>query len=137
MDLIKLQILAGQALPGSSIGPVLGQKGVNAIEFSKQFNESTSEYPENWLVSVKIYVEKRKFFFVHGDPSMSSFLKKASHLKKSSGNCIMTPQLSVRWIYELAVMKKDCDPRWKNISLLSGSKIILGTALSMHLEISS
>ena len=135
MDLVKLQINAGQALPSSFIGPILGQKGINAIEFCKQFNESSScVFPEDWLICARVYTEKRRFSMTLLYPQTVNFLKKAARIKKSSGSCTIMANVSIRWIYEIAIIKQS-DERWKNITLQGACKTILGTARSMHLEV--
>lgn len=151
-DLIKLQINAGRAnatgpsKPASThedddfimspvvIGPILGQKGVNAVDFCKQFNELTADIHPTFEMVTKVYVVKRKFTFSVNYPSIMFFLKKAARLKKSSGSMSNMAPLSIRWIYEIALLRKQ-DPKWESVPLVSLCKVYLGTARSLHLEL--
>ena len=63
MDTVKLLIPAGQATATPPIGPLLGQKGINAADFCKQFNELTKLYHPSFVFTVKIFVENKKFTF--------------------------------------------------------------------------
>jgi large subunit ribosomal protein L11 len=134
MDLVKLQVSAGQAPGNPPIGPILGQKGINSVEFSKQFNEATDKYPTNWVMAVKASVLKRKFTLNINYPSSMFFLKRAAKLKKSNGTLLNMPNMSIRWIYEVAQLKKR-DPKWKDLDDVSMCKILLGTCRSMHIEL--
>jgi large subunit ribosomal protein L11 len=136
MDTIKLQILAGQATATPPVGPLLGQKGVSAIEFCKQFNELTNHLHPTLLLNVKLFVKNKKFTFRFSFPSVSILLKQAAKLKKTGANSVNTGSVSVRWIYEIARFKSQ-DPGF----LLHGRPlqeivpVILGTANSMRLEL--
>ena len=152
VDLIKLQINAGRAnatgpsKPVSNneeddftmstvvIGPILGQKGVNAVDFCKQFNELTAEIHPTFEMVTKVYAVKRKFTLSVSYPSIMFFLKKAARLKKSSGSLSNMAPLSIRWIYEIALLRKQ-DPRWESVPLISLCKVYLGTTRSLHLEL--
>lgn len=136
MDTIKLQILAGQATATPPVGPLLGQKGVSAIEFCKQFNEATTHLHPTLLLNVKLFVKNKKFTFKFSFPSVSGLLKQASRLKKTGGSTSHTGTVSVRWVYEIARFKSQ-DPGF----LLYGRPlheivpVVLGTASSMRLDL--
>ncbi|ADN08363.1 50S ribosomal protein L11 [Sulfurimonas autotrophica] len=86
MDYIKLQIEAGKANPAPPVGPALGQRGVNIMEFCKAFNEKTKD-KMGFKVPVVITVyNDRSFSFVTKQPPASELLMKAAGLKKGSDN---------------------------------------------------
>lgn len=86
MDYIKLQIEAGKANPAPPVGPALGQRGVNIMEFCKAFNEKTKD-KMGFKVPVIITVyNDRSFSFVTKQPPASELLKKVAGLKKGSDN---------------------------------------------------
>jgi large subunit ribosomal protein L11 len=86
MDYIKLQIEAGKANPAPPVGPALGQRGVNIMEFCKAFNEKTKD-KMGFKVPVIITVyNDRSFSFITKQPPASELLLKAAGLKKGSDN---------------------------------------------------
>ena len=86
MDYIKLQIEAGKANPAPPVGPALGQRGVNIMEFCKAFNEKTKD-KMGFKVPVVITVyNDRSFSFVTKQPPASELLMKAAGLKKGTDN---------------------------------------------------
>ena len=82
---IKLQIKAGQASPAPPIGPALGQKGVNIMEFCKQFNAKTQKEGDSIIPVVITVYKDRTFTFVMKTPPASDLLKKAAGIIKGSG----------------------------------------------------
>ena len=86
MDYIKLQIEAGKANPAPPVGPALGQRGVNIMEFCKSFNEKTKD-KMGFKVPVVITVySDRSFSFITKQPPASELLMKAAGLKKGTDN---------------------------------------------------
>ena len=86
MDYIKLQIEAGKANPAPPVGPALGQRGVNIMEFCKAFNETTKD-KMGFKVPVVITVySDRSFTFITKQPPASALLMKAAGLKKGTDN---------------------------------------------------
>ena len=82
---IKLEIPAGAANPSPPVGPALGQRGLNIMEFCKAFNAATQEMEKNTPVPVVITAySDRSFTFVTKTPPASFFLKKAAGLSKGS-----------------------------------------------------
>lgn len=134
MDKVKLLILASQASANPPIGPLLGQKGVNAVEFTRQFNDVTKSYHPTALMTTRVFVENKKFSLSITTPSIVSFLKKAARIRKSSGTPNLSATLSIKWVYELAVFLKET-PQYSSHTVMAICKMILGTAKSMHLEI--
>src|SRR5512135_2726739 len=82
---IKLQIPAGQANPAPPIGPALGQKGVNIMEFCKQFNARTQEKKGLIIPAVITVFSDKSFPFITKPPPASVLLAKAAKLEKGSG----------------------------------------------------
>ncbi len=86
MDYIKLQIEAGKATPAPPVGPALGQRGVNIMEFTKAFNEKTRDKMGFKIpVVITVYTD-RSFSFITKQPPASALLLKAAGLKKGTDN---------------------------------------------------
>ena len=132
---IKLQAPAGKATPSPPIGPALGQRGVNIMEFCKAFNASTQEMETGMPIPTVITVyADRSFTFVTKTPPASYLIKKAANLKsgskepgKVSAGTILRSQLS-----EIAQAKM-ADLNANNIE--AATKIIEGSARSMGLQV--
>ena len=132
---IKLQVPAGAANPSPPIGPALGQRGVNIMEFCKAFNAATQDLEKGMPIPTKITVyADRSFTFVTKSPPASFLIKKAAKLKsgskepgKVSAGTITRSQLS-----EIAEMKmKDLNAN----DIEAATKIMEGSARSMGLEV--
>lgn len=131
---IKLQVSAGSANPSPPIGPALGQKGLNIMEFCKAFNAQTQD-KKGYVIPVVITVyADRTFTFVCKTPPVADLLKKAIKLEKGSGepNRKKVGKISAKQIEEIAKMKM---PNLNTISLESACSMVAGTAKSMGLEI--
>ena len=132
---IKLQVAAGAANPSPPIGPALGQRGVNIMEFCKAFNAATQELEKGMPIPTVITVySDRSFSFVTKTPPASFLIKKAANLKsgskepgKISAGTIKRSQLS-----EIAQVKM-ADLNANDID--QATKIIEGSARSMGLQI--
>jgi large subunit ribosomal protein L11 len=82
---LKLQVPAGSATPSPPIGPALGQRGINIMEFCKAFNAATQEMEKGMPIPVVItYYQDKSFTFVMKKPPVSYFLKKEAKLKSGS-----------------------------------------------------
>src|SRR6266550_1607123 len=82
---LKLQVKAGSANPSPPIGPALGQRGVNIMEFCKAFNAATQEMEKGMPIPVVItYYQDKSFTFIMKQPPVSYFLKKAANLTSGS-----------------------------------------------------
>lgn len=128
--LIKLQIEAGKANPAPPIGPVLGQHGVNIMDFCKQFN-AASQKDAGKVIPVEISVYKdRSFTFIMKTPPASFLIKQAAKVKKGSGvpNTDKVGKLSIAQVKEIAEMKM-ADLNTNNVD--SAMKTIAGSARSM------
>ena len=132
---IKLQVPAGTANPAPPIGPALGQRGVNIMEFCKAFNASTQELEKGAPIStvITVYAE-RSFSFVTKSPAASFLLKKAAKIQKGSAETGKTTAGTIRrsQLREIAEVKmKDLNAN----DLDAAAKIIEGSAPAMGLEV--
>ena len=131
---IKLQIPAGNANPSPPVGPALGQKGVNIMEFCKQFNSKTKDN-EGMIIPVVITVYKDKSFtFITKTPPASILLKKAAKIEKGSpeSNRTKVGNVSRTQLKEIAELKM---PDLNAIDIESAMSMVAGTARSMGLEV--
>ena len=131
---IKLQIAAGKANPSPPVGPALGQKGVNIMEFCKAFNEKTKDMMGfNIPVIITVYAD-RSFTFITKQPPASDLIKKASGLKKGSDNPLKNKVGTLTKAQVLDIVEQkivDLNTNDKE----QASKIIAGSARSMGVEI--
>ena len=131
---IKLQIPAGNANPAPPVGPALGQKGVNIMDFCKQFNARTQDQPGMIIpVVITVYAD-RSFTFVTKTPPAAVLLKKAAGLDSGSGepNKKKVATLSYAQVEEIAQLKmKDLNAA----SLEAATDMIKGTARSMGIVV--
>ena len=131
---IKLQIAAGQANPSPPVGPALGQKGVNIMEFCKAFNAATQSVEQGLPTPVVITVySDRSFSFVTKTPPASVLIKKALGLSNGSArpNTDKVGILTREQIEEIAKIK---DPDLTASSLEAAIKTIAGTARAMGVD---
>lgn len=131
---IKLQIPAGQANPAPPVGPALGQKGVNIMEFCKQFNARTQD-KQGLIIPVVITVYSDKsFMFITKTPPASVLLKKAAKLEKGSGepNRNKIGKVTKAQVREIAQMKM---PDLNAQDIEAAMKMIAGTARSMGIVV--
>jgi len=132
---IKLQIQAGQANPAPPVGPALGQRGVNIMEFCKAFNEKTKDKMGFKVPTIITVYTDRSFTFETKQPPASALLKKAAGLKKGSDNPLKNKvgKITKDQLMEVVKMKID-DLNTDDEE--QAAKIIAGSARSMGLEIS-
>lgn len=131
---IKLQIPAGQANPSPPVGPALGQKGVNIMEFCKQFNARTQKQA-GYVIPVVITVYSDKSFtFITKTPPASTLLMKAAKIEKGSSepNRVKVGKVTKEQIKEIAMLKM---PDLNASSLESAMSMIEGTARSMGITV--
>ena len=132
---LKLQVPAGAANPSPPIGPALGQRGLNIMEFCKAFNAQTQKMEKGVPIPVIITTyQDRSFTFEMKTPPVSYFLKKAAGLESGSKTPGVTSagQVTRKQVREIAEQKmKDlnCD------SIESAMKMIEGSARSMGLTV--
>jgi large subunit ribosomal protein L11 len=132
---INLQVPAGAANPSPPIGPALGQRGVNIMEFCKSFNAKTKDMEQGTPIPVKITVfSDRSFTFEMRTPPASFFLKKAAKLtsgSKAPGRDV-AGEVTMAQVREIAKMKmKDLNTD----NLDQAARTIAGSARSMGLKV--
>jgi len=131
---IKLQIPAGQANPAPPVGPALGQKGVNIMEFCKQFNARTKEQ-QGLIIPVIITVfSDKSFTFITKTPPAATLLIKAAKLEKGSGepNRTKVGKVTKKQVREIAELKM---PDLNAASIESAMRMVAGTARSMGITV--
>ena len=135
LGIIKLEVPLGKANPAPPIGPALGQKGLNIMEFCKQFNALKLEYDQGTPIPVIITAYKDKSFtFITKNPPVSYLIKKSISLAKgsSSPGKDVVGKITMEQIKEIA-KKKMVDMNAASIE--SCASMIAGTAISMGLEV--
>jgi large subunit ribosomal protein L11 len=131
MDYIKLQIEAGKANPAPPVGPALGQRGVNIMEFCKAFNEKTKD-KMGFKVPVVITVyNDRSFSFVTKQPPASELLMKKAGLKKGTDNPLKNKVGSITReqlmeVVEAKIEDLNTDDREMAANTLAGSARSIG-----------
>ena len=130
---LKLQIPAGAANPSPPVGPALGQRGVNIMEFCKAFNERTKDKAGFKLpVVITVYTDK-SFTFEVKQPPMTDLIKKVAGIKSGSSNPLKQKigKLSRDQIMEIVAMKiKDLNTDDKE----AAARIVAGSARSIGIE---
>ena len=131
---VKLQIKGGQANPAPPVGPALGQRGINIMEFCKAFNERTKKLMGKPVpVIITVYKDK-KFDFIIKSPPASHLIREVAKLKSGSqepGRNIVA-SISKKQVEEIAKKKmEDLNAH----DLEQASKIIAGSARSMGIEV--
>ena len=131
---VKLQVKGGQANPSPPIGPALGSKGLNIMEFCKQFNGRTQDKMGMVLPVVITYYKDKSFDFVIKTPPAAILLMEAAKLKKGSAQPNRTKVGSVSWdqVRQIAETKM---PDLNCFTVDAGMKMIAGTARSMGITI--
>ncbi|MBX3580179.1 MAG: 50S ribosomal protein L11 [Rhizobiaceae bacterium] len=132
---LKLQVPAGSATPSPPIGPALGQRGINIMEFCKAFNAQSQNMEKGSPIPVVItYYQDKSFTFVMKTPPVSFFLKKAANLKSGSkepGKAV-AGQISRDKVREIAEAKmKDLNAN----DVEAAMRMVEGSARSMGLEV--
>ena len=132
---IKLQIPAGKANPSPPVGPALGQRGVNIMEFCKAFNAATQGMEQGLPTPVVITVySDRSFTFITKTPPASVLLKKAAGIQSGSGNP-NTKKVAKLKREQLEEIAKTKEPDLTASSLDAAVRSIAGTARSMGIAV--
>ncbi|UOO81795.1 50S ribosomal protein L11 [Uruburuella testudinis] len=132
---IKLQIPAGKANPSPPVGPALGQRGLNIMEFCKAFNAATQGMEPGLPIPVVITAfADKSFTFVMKTPPASILLKKAAGLQKGSANPL-TNKVGTVTRAQLEEIAKTKQPDLTGADLDACVRIIAGSARSMGLEV--
>ncbi|MBR2112861.1 MULTISPECIES: 50S ribosomal protein L11 [Helicobacter] len=131
---LKLQIPAGKANPSPPVGPALGQRGINIMEFCKAFNEKTKDMGNfNIPVLITVYQDK-SFSFITKKPPVTDLIKKAINLTKGSDNPLKNKvgKLTQKQLQEIAEQKLE---DLNAVDIDAAKKIVAGSARSMGVEI--
>ena len=131
---VKLQIKGGQANPAPPVGPALGQRGINIMEFCKAFNEKTKSFMGKPIPVVITVYKDKKFDFVIKSPPASHFIKEAAKLKGGSQEPgrVIVGSITKKQAEKIAQEKmKDLNAH----SIEEAVKIISGSARSMGIEV--
>ncbi|WP_321779241.1 50S ribosomal protein L11 [Sulfurimonas sp.] len=131
---INLQIDAGKANPAPPVGPALGQRGVNIMEFTKAFNEKTKDLMGFKVPTVITVYSDRSFTFITKQPTAAALILKAANLKKGTDNPIKNKvgKLTRAQLMEV-VERKIVDLNTDDLEMAANT--ISGTARSMGVEI--
>ena len=132
---LKLQVKAGQANPSPPVGPALGQRGINIMQFCKEFNASTQELEAGAPTPVIItYYQDKSFSLQIKTSPASHYIKKAAGLKSGSKK----PGREVAGTVTVAQVKQIAEAKMKDLnanSIEAAMQIILGSARSMGVEV--
>ncbi len=131
---VKLQIKGGQANPAPPVGPALGQRGINIMEFCKAFNDKTKNFMGKPVpVIITVYKDK-KFDFVIKSPPASHFIKEAAKLKSGSQEPGRNIEASITKKQAEKIEKKKMEDLNAH-DIDEAVKIIAGSARSMGIEV--
>ena len=134
IGLIKLQVRGGAANPSPPVGPALGAKGVNIMEFCKQFNARTQDKAGKVLpVAITVYADK-SFDFVIKTPPAAVQLLEAAKIKKGSGEPNLNKVSKVTWD-QVKAIAEDKMQDLNAFNVESAMKMIAGTARSMGIKV--
>ncbi len=131
---VKLQIPAGNATPAPPVGPALGQKGVNIMDFCKQFNAKTADQPGMTIpVVITVYADK-SFTFITKTPPTPVLLKKTANIKSGSGvpNKTKVATVTMEQVNEIAKVKM---PDLNAADIDAAARMVAGTARSMGIVV--
>ena len=131
---INLQIDAGKANPAPPVGPALGQRGVNIMEFTKAFNEKTKDLMGFKVPTVITVYSDRSFTFITKQPPATDLIKKAAGITKGSDNPLKNKVGKLTKAQVQDVVKAKIDDLNTN-EMEAGMKIIEGSARSIGIEI--
>lgn len=135
LGLIKLQIPAGKANPSPPVGPALGQKGLNIMEFCKAFNAATQKMEPGIPTPVVITAyEDKSFTFVTKLPPVAYFIKKAAGVKSASKEAgkIIAGQITLAQVKEIAETKL---PDLNCSTVDAAMNMVKGQAVSMGIQV--
>ena len=131
---IKLQIKGGAANPSPPVGPALGSKGVNIMDFCKQFNARTQDKAGKVLpVIITVYTDK-SFDFIVKQPPVAVQLKEAAKVKSGSAQPNRSKVGQVTW-EQVAEIAKDKMPDLNCFTLEAAMRMVAGTARSMGISV--
>lgn len=134
IDQLKLQLPAGKATPAPPVGPALGQRGINIMEFVKAFNAKTANQPGMIIPTVITVYADRSFSFILKTPPASVLIKKAAKKEKGSAvpNKTKVGRITKAQVEEIAKIKM---PDLNANDIEAAMKMVEGTARSMGIEV--
>jgi large subunit ribosomal protein L11 len=132
--IIKLQIRGGAANPSPPVGPALGAKGVNIMEFCKQFNARTQDKAGKVLPALITVYSDKSFDFIIKTPPAAVQLLEAAKVKKGSGEPNRVKVASVSWD-QVRAIAEDKMPDLNCFTVESAMKMVAGTARSMGITV--
>lgn len=131
---IKLQVRGGSANPSPPVGPALGAKGVNIMEFCKRFNAKTEDQRGKVLPVVVTVYKDKSFDFIIKTPPAAVQLMEAAKLKKGSSESNRDKVGTVTWD-QVKAIAEDKMPDLNAFTVESGMKMVAGTARSMGIVV--
>ncbi len=131
---VKLQIEAGKANPAPPVGPALGQRGLNIMQFCKDFNDRTKDKAGMIIPVIITVFEDRSFEFITKTPRVSDLIRKALKVQAGSGepNKKKVGTLTMSQVEEIAKVKL---PDINAFDIEAAKKMVMGTARSMGVDI--
>lgn len=131
---VKLQVKGGAANPAPPIGPALGSKGVNIVDFCKQFNARTQDRPGKLLpVLITVYADK-SFDFIIKTPPVAAQIMEVTGVKKGSAESNRKKAGSISWD-QVKTIAQDKMPDLNCFTIESAMKMVAGTARSMGVAV--
>ena len=131
---IKLQIKGGAANPAPPVGPALGSKGINIMDFCKQFNARTQDKAGKILPVVITYYADKSYDFIIKTPPAAVQLMEAAKIKKGSAEPNRTKVAEVTWD-QVRAIAEDKMPDLNCFTVESAMKMVAGTARSMGIKV--
>ena len=131
---IKLQIKGGAANPSPPVGPALGSKGINIMEFCKQFNARTQDKAGKVLPVVITYYSDKSFDFIVKTPPVAVQLKEVAKLKSGSAQPNRNKVADITW-EQVKAIAEDNMPDLNCFTLDSAMRMVAGTARSMGITV--
>ena len=131
---LKLQIPAGKANPSPPVGPALGQRGVNIMEFCKAFNEKTKDMGDFHIPVIITVYQDKSFSFITKKPPVKDLIKKEANITTGSDNPLKNKIGKLTNAQVESIAKTKMDDLNAN-DLEAAKQIVLGSARSMGVEI--
>lgn len=130
---INILAYAGVAKPNPKMGQALGPLGINMMQFCKDFNSKTTQFTPDTPLRIKLQAfTDRTYKYIIKPPPTAWFIKKAMGAEKLSGHrSTLAGQVSVKYIYEIAKIKKELDPDLKDIELEAICRMIAAQCKGM------
>lgn len=131
---LRMQIPGGAATPAPPVGAILGQQGLNIMDFCKQFNARTADRKGQTVPVILIVYKDRTYDFILKTPPTSELIKKKANVSKGSSvpNTNKVGKLSMTDVEEIAKIKM---PDLNAVDMEQAKKIIIGSAQSMGIEV--